>query len=378
LPLKLHTDRRWLLPGLERTHVTILTPFWGRNDGVGARLWPEYADRLIESGKDFLELTPLEDAELAVFPVPCRPLLLRPDGLERAEAFAAEARAAGKPFAFFYDTFDASSTPFPIDDALVFRGSLFRSRRTERQFALPGFHADLLPVAGGRVTERPARGKPVISYCGVVLRDREPANAKERARRVLGDVRRFAWRLQGRHEEDLFMRARAIDALGAQDDVDTNIVVRARHESGYSEELAEERWAEMRREYVQVIVDSDYGLGIRNTENWSYRFYETLCLGRVPVIVDTDIVLPYDFLLPWNDYCVIVPRSDVDNIGARIAAFHDRLTPSDFVELQHECRRVWEDYLSPLGFCRNFHLHLDRHANSPSPVVGVAASSSST
>jgi len=77
-----------------------------------------------------------------------------------------------------------------------------------------------------------------------------------------------------------------------------------------------------------------------------------------PVVVDTDLVLPYDFLLPWRDLCVWVDRRDVGAIGEQVLAFHERLSDADFVELQHECRRLWEEYLSPLGFFRNFHLHL--------------------
>jgi hypothetical protein len=101
-------------------------------------------------------------------------------------------------------------------------------------------------------------------------------------------------------------------------------------------------------------------LCVRGVGNWSFRLYETLSLGRIPVFVDTHGVLPYDFLLEWRDYMVWIDRDEIGRIGERVAEFNERLSDADFVELQHACRRLWEEYLSPLGYFRNFHLHFER------------------
>jgi len=90
--------------------------------------------------------------------------------------------------------------------------------------------------------------------------------------------------------------------------------------------------------------------------------YEALCLGRIPVIIDTDLVMPYDFLLPWREYCVWIDRSEVGDIGAKVAAFHEALRDNEFEDLQRELRNLWQTYLSPLGFFRNFYRHFD-HAS---------------
>ena len=280
--------------------MTALCPFWGRTV-AGSAGWPDYADELIELGREFLELTTLEEADVAVFPQNGRPLLLAPDGPQRARAFAAAARAADVPTAFFFDYADTRGhldAPFPVHDAFVFRGSLFRGRRGDREYALPGFHDDLLAKTGGTLSIR-RKHEPVVSFCGGVIRERVlPKTARYRARRVLGDVRRLAWRLRNRHEEDLFMRAHAIDALLAQNDVATSIVVRGSGGGGAWERFDQEQWDVARRDFLANMLDSDYVLCVRGDGNWSIRLYEALCLGRIPVIVDTDLVMPYDFLSP--------------------------------------------------------------------------------
>jgi hypothetical protein len=364
--LKLYSDRSWLPPEREDRHVTALCPFWGRT-AAGSASWPHYADDLIEHGREFLELTDLEDADVAVFPLGGRALLRLPDGAERARAFADAARALGKPTAFFFDNADTRGhldPPFPVADAFVLRGSLFRSRRGQREHALPGFHDDLVAATGGNLPVRKKR-EPVVSFCGAVIPEHAaPRNARERARKVFGDSRRFIWRLQRRHEEDLFARSRAIDALCAQDDVATSIVVRESGGGGTWERFDEDRWNVARQEFLENMVDSDYVLCARGDGNWSIRFYEALCLGRIPIVIDTDLVMPYDSLVSWRDYGVWIDRSEIGAIGAKVAEYHERMGDAEFEDRQRECRRLWEEYLSPVGFFRHFHRHFQLEKGS--------------
>jgi Exostosin family len=338
-------------------HVTILCPFWGRRPQLST--WPDYADELIRQGRQFLEFSNLADADIAVFPMSCRQLFARSDGLEVAQRFHERAKQAGKPCVFFYDGADTSYQPFPIEDAVVVRGSIYRSRRGAREFSLPGFHDDLTNYTRGELPIRRKSGRPVVSFCGALIREHPPKNAVARARRLAGGVRRTWWRAHGRHEEDLWARAKAVDALGAQAKVGTSFILRASGGGGAWDEFDMGLWQKVRAEYVENIVESDYALCARGDGNWSFRLYESLCLGRIPVFVDTDSVLPYEFLIDWRDYVVWVSREEVPKLGDKIAAFHERLSDREYVDLQHDCRRLWEEWLSPHGFFRNFHRHFD-------------------
>jgi len=49
----------------------------------------------------------------------------------------------------------------------------------------------------------------------------------------------------------------------------------------------------------------------------SYRLYEALCCGRIPVFIDTDCVLPYDFMIDWKKYFVWVDQSELPLIAEK-------------------------------------------------------------
>jgi hypothetical protein len=348
VPLRIWSSREDLPDG--EPHVLALTPFWGR-DNDPARPRPEYADALVESGRSVLDLVELADADVAVFPRDWK--RAREDGTGQLETFVARAREAGKPALVYWQS-DASD-PFPVDGATVLRPSLFRSRRRPRELALPGFHEDLVAYCGGTLPIREKRERATVSFCGYA-----PAppgrrrGAGARLRRVAGDLRRGAAVRRGVPlEEDRYVRWRALRELEAQDAVDTAFLRREDFGGGaVFPELDVERWQAARLEFVASVRANDYVLCARGGGNWSYRLYETLCLGRIPVFVDTDCVLPWDEEVDWPSHGVWLDRRDLGSLGERIAAFHEALSPDAFVALQRRNRALWEEWLSPLGFHR--------------------------
>lgn len=358
-PLRIHADPAYLPPG--EPHVLMLYPWWGRSREHDVPR-PDFADRYLEQGRGLFELTSLRDADVAVFPQDWkRGLHYTPETLvERAEVFAAEARAAGKRYLVFRD--GDLADPVPLDGALVVRQSLFRSRRGPLEHAQPAFFEDLAEYVGGAPVPREYRERPTIGFCGVAL---APAPERGLVRRLRGAAagvkRRVRERLGLPAFQDIWVRQRAIDALRRQDAVDTNIVLREGWGGGAfaADRYDADRWRRTRQEFVDNVVGSDYTLCARGHGNFSYRLFETLCLGRIPVFVDTDCVLPFDFAVEWRDHCVWVDRTEIPRIGEKVAEFHSGLSPAEFVERQQACRRLWEEYLSPEGFFAHFHLLVD-------------------
>jgi hypothetical protein len=339
--------------------VLALYPFLGVPADPG---WPrrDFADVLVEQGKQFFELADLPDADAAVFPQDWKHAVQRPGGREQGQAFLDRAAAAGVPAVFFWAS-DATD-PFPLAGAVVLRPSLFRSGRRANDFALPGFHEDLLEYVGGSLPVREKGSRATVGFCGYAPEPPRAASARMRLRRVAGDVKRSVAVRRGLPvPEDVFVRRRAIDGLLNQDAVDTNIVLRDDYGgSAVFPHLDVDLWMKRRAEYVQNIVDSDYVLCTRGNGNYSYRLYEALSLGRIPVFVDTDCVLPYDFEIDWPSYGVWLDRTCVNDVGERVATFHAKLGDGDFVDLQRRCRQLWEEFLSPAGFFSKFHLHFAR------------------
>jgi hypothetical protein len=316
----------------------MLYPFWGKNPEDPADPNSGRFDRYAELGSTLFELAPLELADLAVFPCEWSRSLA-----SAAERFVATARAAGLPTAVFVGGDDHEVISY--DGAMVFQTSLYRSQRGPNEFAQPAWSEDFVKAhLGDRLPIRSKRGRPVVGFCGLAPQRR-------------GVIDRFRT-----HPAHTLIRARALRLLVEHPGVNTNFVERERFLGGAISrgrlDLATMR--RVRSEYVQNMVESDYVVCSRGAGNFSYRLYETLSCGRIPVFIDTDNVLPYDFVADWREHCVWVDEAELESIGDRIAGFHESLGERDFVELQEACRSFWEEYVAPEGFFAHFHEHLVR------------------
>jgi hypothetical protein len=101
---------------------------------------------------------------------------------------------------------------------------------------------------------------------------------------------------------------------------------------------------------MQNMLDSDYVLCTRGFGNYSFRLYEALSCGRIPVFVDTDCLLPFHDDAEWRSSTLWIDQGDVATIGERIVHFHSTISAEEFLERQHAARRLWEQWLSPAAF----------------------------
>ena len=113
-----------------------------------------------------------------------------------------------------------------------------------------------------------------------------------------------------------------------------------------------------RNEYINNIIGSDYTLCYRGAANYSLRFYESLCLGRIPLFVNTDCKLPFEDQINWRDICIWIDDDQLSKIGDIIIDFHHSMTNNQFIEKQVYCRELWIKYFSKEGFYNQFYNHL--------------------
>lgn len=272
-----------------------------------------------------------------------------------ALGMAADARKDGVPFLVFAE--GDLRTRFPDPSAHIFQASLHRSDRRPREHAMPPRFEDYRErYRGGAEELRTWSPRPVVGFCGQA--GGSAFRSAVRRLRLMRERQRHA-RLgsatlsEPPRLEHTKLRTRALQTLDRSPFVETDFRLLPRYRAGIGDLPPEDpRVIEARERFIGNVLGTDYTLCVRGRGNWSKRFYETLCLGRIPALVDTDGVLPFEDEIPWSDLCVVVDVGDLDALPSRIAERHQALGPEGFADAQRACRTVWEDSVSLSGFYR--------------------------
>tara|TARA_B100001250_G_scaffold413708_1_gene448743 strand:- start:7372 stop:8463 length:1092 start_codon:yes stop_codon:yes gene_type:complete len=106
----------------------------------------------------------------------------------------------------------------------------------------------------------------------------------------------------------------------------------------------------LKKDFYNNIIDNQYTLCIRGTGNFSARFYETLALGRIPIFINTNCVLPFDNIINWQRHIVFIEYDELDQLEEKIINFHKSHNFNSFLRLQEENRSLWKTYFNFEGF----------------------------
>ncbi len=326
----------WRRPTLQ--HIPLLYPFWGNSLTESVPFWRKlFARRGFDTNYYAITEDPAA-ADMVLMPYSHTVVLA--SAPELLELCAAEARRLGKRL--LIDGLGDVERPVPIPEAVVLRYGGYRFEHRPNVIQVPLYADDLLELYRGGVLEvRHKGGKPVIGFAAWAALT--PAQA---LRAVLKELPVRLWALfDGRYaacKKGIFFRRAAIKVLQASQEVVANFIIRttfsanARTMSGTPQDL--------QRDFVENLLSSDYGLCIRGDANASVRLFETLSLGRIPVLLDTECVLPFADVLDYKTFSLIVDFRDLERLPERIAEFHARLSDEQFVAMQERAREAYLQY----------------------------------
>lgn len=355
--LKIFSDKSYL-PNAT-WHTPILYPFWGEKSQDPRD--PSYGlfNKYINIGQSLFEMTSLKDADFAVLPFDWSYTLHNKKTRDIAKQFVNMVKDEGKKTIIFFG--NDSDEEIPIDNVIIFRPSFYKSTRKPEEYAMAGLIEDYTQYTGGNIQIRTKGSKPVIGFCGSAD-SKEETSLKWRLKSILLRTLQLTFDYRRIMNSGTIIRAKALDILSNNTLIKTKFIIRSKFWGGAispTKGIDYELMQKKRSEYVKNMVETDYTLCCRGFGNWSARFYETLSCGRIPVFIDTDCVLPYDFLIDYSKYFVWVDQTDIDQIVEKVTEFHKALSEEEFILLQRSCRKLWEDYLSPEGFFINFHRHFE-------------------
>lgn len=193
---------------------------------------------------------------------------------------------------------------------------------------------------------REKQNLPVVGFCGHATLA-YPKSIKETVVFAKENLKRFFKQPFGKNYEPLFSsafeRAQLLHAFEASTAVKTNFIYRESYRAGAH---SEQERITTTLEYFDNIATSDYVLCVRGAGNFSVRLYETLMMGRIPIFVNTDCLLPFEDKIQWKDHVVWVEWKNRNDIANIVANFHGKLSDDAFKMMQHGNRKLWKEQLS--------------------------------
>ena len=102
-----------------------------------------------------------------------------------------------------------------------------------------------------------------------------------------------------------------------------------------------------RKPFLETISASLTVLCPRGEGLNSIRFFEVMSLGRIPVLISDQVLLPFEEQIDYDAFVIRIAEKDVDRAGELL---YDRLQGLDEGQRLAMCRRarqVWEGYFSP-------------------------------
>jgi len=201
--------------------------------------------------------------------------------------------------------------PFNIpNNVLLFRTGMYKSLQKSNEYLLP------YPITKSDLRNEPPfdplpkKGlKPIVGFCGSIIS--HPS------------------------------RLQYINKLKQVPNIKKNIIIKTDYWGGKPHNI------DVIEEFISNIKDSYFTLSTRGTGNWSARFYQVLYLGRIPLVVNTDLVLPFEDRINWRDIIVLCDsENDIEN---NLKNFWNT---KDIVQAQIKCKEIYDIYLDMEKWCK--------------------------
>jgi hypothetical protein len=317
-------------------------------------LRPENRDRVFQQ---FIDQNPLQevhkitDCDMAIFPQKA----FDPETLQLNNNcfFAAqEARYHNKPI--IIDAASDGDAPLKIPTASILRLGLYRSLKkpyeTERPYWVSQKNQDyLVPLP---IHKRET--KPTIGFCGTVGSEGKcfkvgNALPLQVGKKILG-AGKIAQKVDVRLKKGMShkLREASLKSLEADSRISTNFDVTNQLKDYYNPNNPNQKLLEQK--FAHNLENCEYNLCVRGNGNYTIRFFLTLMSGRIPVVLDTDCVFPFEEKL----HLIRVPLSEIDHIGDFILKHFESVSDTELMAMQRENREAYQNYMAPHKFIPGF------------------------
>jgi len=102
-------------------------------------------------------------------------------------------------------------------------------------------------------------------------------------------------------------------------------------------------------EFIRVTKQSTFGLAIRGNAPASFRLYEIMQLGSIPVYVSDIHWLPFQDEINWKDFCVIVKPEEIKDLKYILEEYNI----SDICKMKEKGTEIYKNYFTLEKVCDN-------------------------
>lgn len=237
-----------------------------------------------------IEFTSLQDCDVVLS---AKPVWGSVDIMYHQKVFDSY-RDSPKPVIAFWVT-DYEGTVTIPPQVTLYRTSIRKSLRSDREELLPYvFEPITRPLLVLDATKR-----PIIGFCGLASWHRKPL----------------------------------LDYMRTRPELDCRFIERTLFWGGNPHD------PQLVKEFEDNIVESHFTVCNRGAGAFSMRLYQVLSAGRIPVLIDTDMILPFCDDINWDE--ISVRASTPEELVDRLVKFY---YSCDIKSVQRKCREIHQAY----------------------------------
>ena len=262
---------------------------------------------IIGKGKSIIEFTSIEKCDYVIIPYKW----VGYDSL--TNSLIKEAKKYNKKVIALFNDDSHPSQILKEEDGYMFLTTFNKSSKLPNQIAFPAFCGDFYT----KYSSTPIKtNQHTVGFCGAIT-----------------------------HQ----IRGVTLNSLNSSSILKPNFIIR---QGFWAPEIPNRMVA--REQYMKNLRDNCFNVCMRGAGNFSYRLYETMMMGRIPIIINSDQVFPFGDILNYEEFSIIINFDDVSSIEKIIGDWLSTKTPQDLVDIQNKNRDIWLTYMSPQGWLNNF------------------------
>lgn len=287
----------------------------------------------------------IEKSDIIVFPIDYSKFLKSKEALNSLIKLSKE---HDKPI-WIYTAGDYGFTNY-INNSYTFRFSGFHSKLKKNTFVLPCFTNDpFIDTLQKTFSVLEKEKTPTIGFVG-----HAQFGAKKYLKELVNHLKyrlKIALNLVLADKQSFYpssvKRALYLRKLQLSKGLKTNFILRNKYRAGSKNQ--EDRKVSA-TEFYDNIYNNLYTFCSRGVGNFSVRFYETLAVGRIPVLLNTDCRLPLPGVIDWEKHIMVLDVRSKESFQIQILKFHNTKTNEELKDIQKSNRLLWETHLKRDNF----------------------------